>query len=107
MKRANITMRELQKYIDMRNERMNRELQYTDAEMEKYLDQIEAENIENVSHNRPVVKIIGDYWEFMKKQMEQHDEVLTSEEALYISRQIDLEFYPEYLKSMINERWAQ
>jgi len=107
MKRGKITMQQLKQYIEIRRQRINKENLYTDTEMETYLSQIEAENQENVSHNRPVIVIQGDYWDFMKQQMEQHDETLTPEEAEYVSQQIDLEFFPEYLKSMINERWAQ
>jgi len=107
LKRIKITKNELDKYNKIRMAQIQKDVAYKDEEMEKYLDQIEAENEECVTHDKIVTKIVGDYWDFMKQQAEQHDENLTKEDAEYISQQINNEFFPEYLKSMINERWAQ
>jgi len=107
MKRLNITSAQLAQYNSRRLNQIIKDKTTIDEEMEHYMDQLESENPENVTHDITVEQINGDYWEYMKEKMEQHDEILTQEEASYISQQIDLEFMPEYLKSMIDERWAR
>jgi len=107
MHRINITYQQLQQYNSRRLNQIIKDKTIVDSEMEQYMDELEQQYPENVRHDIIMEQINGDYWEYMKQQMEQHDEQLTECEAKYISQQIDLEFMPEYLKSMIDERWAQ
>jgi len=109
MDENHLNINDIRRYRTLIEQRNKREAakQVAKSIYEQYLNQIEYENSEYVSHKIAVQQIQGEYWDYYKKLMEQHDEILTDDQASYINQQIENEFLLEYLKSMINIKWAQ
>jgi len=65
-----------------------------------YFENLEKDHYLNVQHRHDQYKIQNNYWETMKKIEKAHTDILTDEQADFVSRQIEQEISVHYIKSM-------
>lgn len=94
-----ITNTKLNKFKQQQENKLNsKQLQH--AYDQAYFRKMEEQNREYVQHRHDQVRIQENYWETMQKIEKAHTDILTDEQADYVSRQIENETTIHYIKSM-------